>query len=94
MAISALQFGSNLRPSTVDAMNKINEIIAVVNDLDASDPSSDIAALTTRVTNVEATANTNSTNITTLQNTVSGHTTDLTAINTALFTPLASNENV
>ena len=93
MPITNVQFGSNLRPSTVDVMNKLNEVIDVVNTLSSSDHSSDIKALQTRVTNVETTASANSTAIGTLQTTVGDHSTDLTQIKNTLYTPLASNEN-
>ena len=37
MAITPIEFGKNLRPSTVDALNKINEPITAVNQLQPSE---------------------------------------------------------
>lgn len=35
MTIDAVQFGSNLRPSTVDVMNALNDVIAKMNNVEA-----------------------------------------------------------
>lgn len=91
--IANLPFGKNLRPSTVDAMNKINEIIGVVNTLQNSDSAQRITALETRVTTAEGRITTNAGNITTLQGDVAENSDDISDIKTTLYTPLASNEN-
>jgi hypothetical protein len=76
MAIASLTFGKYLRPSTVEAMNKINELITAINSL--SDTSNDVATLKTQM----STANTN---IGTLQ-------TQMTKVNTSLYTDLSTAE--
>lgn len=52
MALTKLEFGSTLRPSTVSAINKINEIIDTVNGLSGTELSgiqSDVSTLKSNV---------------------------------------------
>lgn len=103
MAIAPIEFGKNLRPSTVDVMNKVNEIITTVNNLDPSDIQqieSDVASLKTQIstangniTALQETTNTNTQNISTLTTTVSENTGDINDIKTTLYTPLEADEN-
>lgn len=96
MAIDPIQFGKNLRPATVDALNKINEIIAAVNELD-----------TESIKTLEQTVSTQGNNISTLQTQMSAanssieslqstqqeNTEDIDSIKITLYTPLKSTEN-
>lgn len=93
MSISPIQFGRNLRPSTVDALNKINEIIVAVNAIDPSGEQAEINALKTRMTNAESRITTNTGDIATLQTTTADQQDDIDDIKTTLYTPLASDEN-
>ena len=91
-AVTALEFGSNLRPSVVSLIKKLNEVITAVNALEAADNTADITALQTRCTNLETQATTLSgatgTNI--INNTTQQ--TDIDNIKTTLYTPLDSTE--
>ena len=93
-AVTTLEFGSNLRPSVVSLIKKLNEIVTAVNALEAADNTSDIKALQTRCTNLETQATTLSGNITTITNTNTTQQTDIDNIKTTLYTPLAANESV
>lgn len=102
MAITPIEFGKNLRPSTVDALNKINEIVTIVNKLNPSDISqltTDVSTLKSQMSTAQgdiskaqndiSTANND---IAALEGTVNGHTSDLNNIKTTLYTPLQSDE--
>lgn len=95
MAIAELEFGKNLRPSTVETMNKLNEVIKAVNDLDGSEIEnikSDIATLKTNVANDSTRITANAGKISSLETTTSSHSTDIDAIKITLYTPLSSTE--
>ena len=95
MAIDELAFGKNLRPSTVETMNKLNEVIKAVNDLDGTEIEtikSDIATLKTEYSNADARITANSGKITTLESTTATQQTDIDAIKITLYTPLSSDE--
>ncbi len=94
-SIETIKFGKNLRPSTVEAINKINELITAVNELD----SAEIMTLKTEVGNLKNTVSTHTSQIGTanseisgLKNTTSTHTTDIDKIKVTLYTPLAAEE--
>lgn len=93
--IQQIKFGKNLRPTTVEGINKINELITAVNKLD----STKIDALQTTVDNLKATVNghtskinTAASDITNLKATTAGHTTDIDKIKVTLYTPLAADD--
>jgi outer membrane murein-binding lipoprotein Lpp len=94
-AIKAIEFGKNLRPTTVEAVTKINELIAAVNQFS----SAGIDALRTDVNNLKSTVATHTSQIGTandsidkLKKTASAHTTDIDKIKITLYTPLADGE--
>lgn len=94
-SIDPINFGSNLRPSVVTNIKKINEVVQAVNDLD---PSS-VAALETRVSTLETSMTQAQNDITTLKTSVnelstslSGALTDINKIKTTLYTPLEETE--
>lgn len=95
VAIEELKFGSNLRPSTVSSMNKINEIIGVVNSLSGTDLSSlqaDVGTLKTNVSTLQSQMSTANTNITLIQSTNTTQQTDIDKIKVTLYTPLSSDD--
>ena len=101
-AIKPIEFGKNLRPSTVDALNKINEIIAVVNGLNPGDISqllSDVSSLKSQMTTakgnitlLQSSVSTAETNIEALTSSVNSNTSDLDDVKLTLYSPLKSNE--
>ena len=93
--IETIKFGKNLRPSTVESINKINELVTAVNQLD----SAGVDTLQTDVTNLKTTVATHTSqidtansNISELKKTTSAHTTDIDKIKVTLYTPLAEDE--
>lgn len=102
MAITPIEFGKNLRPSTVDALNKINEVITVVNQLQPSEIDQlqeDVSTLKTQmstangnISTLQVQMSTANDNITTLHSGVSTNTEDISNIKTTLYTPLENDE--
>lgn len=101
-SIHPIEFGKNLRPSTVDALNKINEIITVVNELNPDNIeqlTADVAALTIDVERLESSVSqltssvgTNASNIAALTSATNANTEDVEAIKLTLYTPLEEGE--
>lgn len=94
--IEAIKFGKNLRPTTVEAIKKINELVTFVNQLNTAK----IDTLQTDVNNLKNTVSTHTTNIdkaksdiSKLQTTTTTHTTDIDKIKVTLYTPLAEDES-
>lgn len=94
--IATIKFGKNLRPTTVESVNKINELIAAVNKLDPDA----ITSLNTEVSNLKNTVGSHTTQIQTassdisnLKTTTDKHTTDIDKIKVTLYTPLATDES-
>lgn len=95
MAISQLEFGKNLRPSTVEAMNKINELVTAVNDLDGAEIEnikSDISTLKSKSDTMNTRITNNANDITSVKQTNETQQTDIDAIKVTLYTPLSSTE--
>ena len=95
MAITPIDFGSNLRPSVVSNIKKINEIIAAVNDLNPesiADLKSDVATLQTNMTQAQADILSNKNSISEISSTLASVLQDITKIKTTLYTPLAEDE--
>lgn len=96
MAITELKFGKNLRPSTVDAMNKINEIISAVNLLNPTDISAlqaKVSTLETKTTQLQSSVTQNTTNISTLQTESSTLSDDMDKVKVTLYTPLSEGDD-
>ena len=86
MAITALEFGKNLRPATVELVTKLNETIAAVNALNpaaVTQLSKDVQALKTTTTDLTSKVTANTGSITTL-------TQDIDKMKVTLYTPLAN----
>lgn len=93
MPITALEFGKNLRPSTVELINKMNETIAAVNALNPAAVehlTQDVATLKTTTSGLTTKVTTNTNNIDTLTQTQTLHTQDIDKMKVTLYTPLAS----
>ena len=93
--IDPINFGSNLRPSVVTNIKKINELVTAVNEVD---PSS-VATLKTRVSTLESNITQAQSDISALKNSVnelstslSGALNDISKIKTTLYTPLEETE--
>lgn len=96
MAITELKFGKNLRPSTVDAMNKINEIISAVNLLNPTDISAlqaKVSTLETKTTQLQSSVAQNTQNINTLQTESSTLSDDMDKVKVTLYTPLSAGDD-
>lgn len=90
MAIDNLTFGKNLRPSTVDTMNKLNEVINALNAL------GDTSEYGTRISELESQMSTANQNISSLQTATSGIDqiqSDVDDIKTTLYTPIADSSD-
>lgn len=93
MAITPLEFGKTMRPSTVELINKMNETIAAVNTLNPAaveQLTTDVAALKTTTNGLATKVTTNTDNITALTQTQASHTQDIDKMKVTLYTPLAS----
>lgn len=93
MAITALEFGKTLRPTTVELVTKLNETIAAVNALNpaaVTQLSKDVAALKTTTSDLSTKVTTNTGSIATLTQTQTTHTQDIDKMKVTLYTPLAS----
>lgn len=94
-AIEPIEFGKNLRPSTVESIKKINEVITALNTLDPSK----VDALQTQVGNLQSSVTQLTSDVTTakdditeLQSTAASHTTDIDKIKITLYTPLSAED--
>lgn len=95
MAIDLIQFGKNLRPATVDALNKINEIIAAVNELDTESIKALEQTVSTQGNNIstlQTQMSAANSSIESLQSTQQENTEDIDNIKITLYTPLKSTE--
>lgn len=93
MAITALEFGKTLRPTTVELVTKLNETIAAVNALNpaaVTQLSKDVAALKTTTSDLNTKVTTNTGSIATLTQTQTAHTQDIDKMKVTLYTPLAN----
>lgn len=93
MAIEPIVFGKELRPSTVEAINKINEIVTAVNLLNPAvvdQLTKDVEALKVTTAATEKKASANESAINTVKSVQQQHTTDIDKVKVTLYTPLAS----
>lgn len=94
-AIAPIKFGKNLRPTTVEAVKKINELIAAVNQFNSAGIDTlqtDVANLKTTVATHTSKINTANSSIKELKQTTSEHTANIDKIKVTLYTPLAADE--
>lgn len=96
MPIQNIVFGKNLRPSTVDALNKINELVAAVNAVDTAS----IAQIKADTANLKTIVESHTSNISQLKTDTSGlkkitseQTADIDKIKVTLYTPLSADDS-
>lgn len=95
MAINKLEFGQTLRPSTVSAINKINEIIDTVNGLSGTELSGiqkDVSTLKSNVQTLQSQMSTVNSDMSSVKSTNTSQQTDIDKIKVTLYTPLKSDE--
>lgn len=95
MAIDPIEFGNNLRPSVIENIKKINEIIEVVNEVDPDSVAtlkSDVATLKTNMTQAQSDILSNKTSINEISTTLASTLQDISKIKTTLYTPLEETE--
>lgn len=95
MAIKPIEFGSNLRPSVVTTIKKINELVAGLNEVDPDSVvtlKSDVNLLKTEMTQAQADILSNKNSITELSTSLSSALQDISKIKTTLYTPLEETE--
>lgn len=97
MAVTPIKFGKNLRPSTVEAIKKINELVTAVNAVNVDA----IKQMQTDVNNIKNTVkehtnsiSTNTTEIGKIKETQASHTQDIDKIKVTLYTPLSAEDNI
>ena len=102
MAVNPIEFGENLRPSTVTVIKKINEMIPVLNSLDPGDISQieqdvntlkgQMSTANSNISTLQTQMGTANTNINNLQSTTTSLTSDMGDVKTTLYTPLSESE--
>lgn len=96
MAITPMNKQKAVRGSLIDAVDKINEIIAAVNTLDPQsieDLQDAITALQTSDTNINGRIDSLTSRVTATETTNATQQSDIDAIKITLYTPLSSGEN-
>lgn len=96
MAIKPIEFGKNLRSSTVDAIKKINELVTTINGIDASaigKLSTDVKNLQTTVASHTTSIDNNTKSLDTVKKTQEAHTADIDKIKVTLYTPLSAEDS-
>ena len=91
--IEPIAFGKQLRPSTVDVMNKLNEVITTVNGMSSTDYQGEIDAINAKLTTLTGRVDTNTTDITGIKTTNEAQQSDIDDIKVTLYTPLEQDES-
>ena len=93
MAISPMSKDKVMRPSLIDAVDKINEIITAVNAVDMQGVDDRLTALETSDATINTRIDGAVARLDTDEATLSDHTDDLTQIKATLYTPLSQGGN-
>ena len=93
MAITPMDKTKVMRPSLIDAVDKINEIVAAVNAMDPTSIDNRVTALETWQTSTDSRLTTMSSDISANTADIGTNTTDITTIKTTLYTPLSAGGN-
>lgn len=95
MTISLIEFGQNLRPTTVSVVKKVNEVIGAVNALNPNSISQltkDVESLKTSTAATAQKVTANETSIEKLRTTQETHTADIDKVKVTLYTPLSETD--
>lgn len=95
MAVTPLEFGKTLRPTTVELVKKLNETITAVNALNpdsVTQLSRDVETLKTTASDLNSKVTKNTGDIATLTQTQESHTEDIDKMKVTLYTPLQSTD--
>lgn len=95
MAVTPIEFGKNLRPSTVEAIKKINELVTAVNavNVDAiNQMQTDVNNIKNTVKEHTSSIGANTTDIGEIKKTQTSHTQDIDKIKVTLYTPLSAED--
>lgn len=95
MAVTQLEFGKTLRPTTVELVNKLNETITAVNALNpdaVTQLSQDVNTLKETASDLSSKVTKNTGDIAALTQTQESHTEDIDKMKVTLYTPLQSND--
>lgn len=95
MAVTPIEFGKTLRPTTVELVKTLNETIEAVNALNPSlvnQLSKDVATLKETTSDLSGKVAKNTGDITTLTQTQEAHTEDIDKMKVTLYTPLQSTD--
>lgn len=95
MAVTTIEFGKELRPTTVELVKKLNETITAVNALNpdsVAQLSQDVKTLKATASDLTSKVTKNSGDITALKQTQGSHTEDIDKMKVTLYTPLQSTD--
>lgn len=93
MAIDPMTKDKVMRPSLIDAVDKINELVTAINTLDPTGIDSRITALETSDTVINGRIDGVITRVTTAEGDIDAAETDIATIKTTLYTPLSQGGN-
>lgn len=95
MAVTPIEFGKTLRPTTVELVKKLNETIDAVNALNpdsVTQLAEDVKTLKQTASDLTGKVSANTSSITTLTQTQELHTEDIDKMKVTLYTPLQSTD--
>lgn len=95
MAVTPIEFGKTLRPTTVELVKKLNETISAVNALNpesVTQLAQDVETLKTTTSDLTSKVGANTGSITKLTQTQESHTEDIDKMKVTLYTPLQSTD--
>lgn len=104
MAIEPIEYGKALRPSTVELMAKIDEVITAVNNgggdvpesllQDVETLKSNMATAQTDISNLQGSMTNVQNSINSIEGEVASASADITKINNSLYTPLTPDDTI
>lgn len=95
MAVTPIEFGKTLRPTTVELVKKLNETISAVNALNpesVTQLAQDVETLKTTTSNLTSKVGANTSSITKLTQMQETHTEDIDKMKVTLYTRLQSTD--
>lgn len=91
MAINPIGKTKTMRPSLIDVIDKINETITVVNNLNSNDYQGEIDSINTKIGTINTQIQNANTNISNAQADITLLESDVNNIKETLYTPLSEN---